>query len=221
MQWFLENRQDLGRHISYMEDRDEGGHGGHRLLAIPSRERLARVLRYVFDEREFLAPHGIRALSRIYGENPYVLQVGGEEYRVSYEPGESQTGVFGGNSNWRGPVWFPMNYLLLESLERYHHFYGDSFKVELPTGSGNWVTLLEAAKEVDRRLARTFLRGADGRRPCFGENPRFAADPHWKDLLLFHEFFHGETGRGLGASHQTGWTALVTRCLEGLAATRR
>ncbi len=221
MRWFLENRQDLAQYISYMDDLDGKSHGGHRLLAIPSRERLERVLRYVFDEREFLSPQGIRALSRVYGDDPYVLQIGGEEYRVAYDPAESTTGVFGGNSNWRGPVWFPINYLLLEALERYHHFYGDDFLVELPTRSGNWVTLLDAAKDLDRRLASTFLRDGTGRRPCFGEDPRFASDPHWKDLLLFHEYFHGDTGRGLGASHQTGWTALVTRCLEGVAAIRQ
>ncbi|MCA1581736.1 MAG: glucosidase [Acidobacteria bacterium] len=219
LQWFLDNRQDLARHISYMRD-DDGGHGVHRLLAIPSRERLERVLEYLFDEKEFLSPHGIRALSRVYAEHPYTFTVSGQEHRVSYDPGPSTTGVFGGNSNWRGPVWFPMNYLLIEALERYHHFYGPSFKVELPTRSGRWVTLAEASREIARRLAAPFLPDASGHRPCFGEDPRFASDPHWKDLLLFHEYFHGDTGLGLGASHQTGWTALVVRCLESLAGAR-
>ncbi|MEO8189259.1 MAG: glucosidase [Acidobacteriota bacterium] len=220
LQWFLDNRQDLARHISYMRD-DDGQHGAHRLLAIPSRERLERVLEYVFDEKEFLSPHGIRALSRVYADHPYTFAVGGREHRVSYDPGPSTTGVFGGNSNWRGPVWFPMNYLIVEALERYHHFYGPSLKVELPTRSGHWVTLAEAAREIARRLAAAFLPDAEGRRPCFGNDPRFASDPHWKDLLLFHEYFHGDTGVGLGASHQTGWTALVVRCLENVAATRQ
>jgi hypothetical protein len=219
MQWFLENRKDLARHTSYME----GGRGdahGHRLLAIPSRERLERVLRYLLDESEFLSPHGIRALSRVYGERPYTFSIGADEYRVSYDPGESTTSVFGGNSNWRGPVWFPMNYLLVEALERYHHFYGNDLTVELPTGSGRRANLREVALELSRRLSSTFLPDATGRRPCHGNDSRWATDPHWKDLVLFHEYFHGETGRGLGASHQTGWTALVLRLLKDVARAR-
>ncbi len=220
MQWFLENRKDLARHISYMECDIEGGHG-HRLLAIPTRERLERVLRFLLDEREFLSPYGIRALSRVHAEQPYSFTVAGEEYRVAYDPGESTTGLFGGNSNWRGPVWFPVNYLLVEALERYHHYYGSAFKVECPTGSGRSMTLSEVSREIARRLAATFLPDANGRRPCHGGERRFAEDPHWKNLLLFHEYFHGDTGRGVGASHQTGWTALVVRCLEDLARVRR
>ncbi|MFN2386299.1 MAG: glucosidase, partial [Thermoanaerobaculia bacterium] len=219
MQWFLDNRQDLARHIAYMEEPEETH--GHRLLAIPTRERLERVLRYLLDEREFLSPHGIRALSRIHAEKPYVFQVMGQEYRVAYDPGESTTGVFGGNSNWRGPVWFPVNYLLVEALERYHHFYGPEFRVECPVGSGRRMTLSEVSREIARRLASLFLRDAAGHRPCHDGDPRFATDPHWKDLVLFHEYFHGETGRGVGASHQTGWTALVVRCFEDLARARR
>ncbi|HSS43831.1 MAG TPA: glucosidase, partial [Thermoanaerobaculia bacterium] len=219
MEWFLENRKDLSRHISYMET---GGHGhGHRLLAIPTRERLERVLRYLLDEKEFLSPYGIRALSRVYGERPYTFRVGANEYRVAYDPGESTTGLFGGNSNWRGPVWFPVNYLVVESLERYHHYYGDSFSVECPTGSGRRMNLSEVSHEIARRLASTFLPDQNGNRPCHGADRRFAVDPHWRDLLLFHEYFHGETGRGVGASHQTGWTALVVRCLEDLARSRQ
>ncbi|MBC8646385.1 MAG: glucosidase [Thermoanaerobaculia bacterium] len=219
MQWFLDNRQDLARHITYMEE-PEGGHG-HRLLAVPTRDRLERVLRYLLDEREFLSPHGIRALSRVHAEKPYVFHVMGQEYRVAYDPAESTTGVFGGNSNWRGPVWFPVNYLLVEALERYHHFYGPDFRVECPVGSGRRMTLSEVSREIARRLSSLFLPDAAGHRPCHDRDPRFAADPHWKDLLLFHEYFHGDTGRGVGASHQTGWTALVVRCLEDLARTRR
>ena len=220
MQWFLDNRQDLGRHISYMETRGAEGHG-HRLLAVPSRERLVRVLRYLLDEREFLSPYGIRSLSRIHGERPYVFRAGEQEHRVSYDPGESTTGIFGGNSNWRGPVWFPVNYLLIEALERYHHFYGDDLRVECPTGSGRMRNLQEVATELTARLAGLFAPDEAGRRPCHGDEARYAGDPHWKDLVLFHEYFHGETGRGLGASHQTGWTALVARCLDDLAQRRK
>jgi hypothetical protein len=178
------------------------------------------VLRYTLDETEFLSPHGLRSLSRVHAEHPYVFAEGGQEYRVEYVPGESTTGLFGGNSNWRGPVWFPINYLIIEALERYHHFYGDSLRVECPTGSGRMMNLGEVASELSRRLAGIFLPDGEGRRPCHGADPRFAADPFWRDLLLFHEYFHGDTGRGLGASHQTGWTALVVRCFEDLARTR-
>jgi len=216
MDWYLENRQDLARHIAYMER----GHNLHLLLAIPSRERLVRVLRYVLDENEFLSPFGIRSVSRVYRDHPYVLRVGSEEYRVAYDPGESTTGLFGGNSNWRGPVWFPLNFLLIEALERYHHFYGDDLKVECPTGAGNRMTLGEVAHELSARLARLFLRDGEGRRPCHGGDARYAADPAFRDLVLFYEYFHGDTGRGAGASHQTGWTATVTKCIEDLAAAR-
>ena len=216
MQWFLENRPEVARHTSYMESDGSDGtaHGAHRLLAIPTRERLERVLRYVLDENEFLSPHGIRSVSRVHRDAPAVFRFGDDEYRVDYEPGESRTGLFGGNSNWRGPVWFPINYLLLEALERYHHFYGDSMRVECPTGSGTWLNLREVARELARRLASIFLPDAAGDRPCHGGDRRYAEDPHWRDLLLFHEYFDGDTGRGAGASHQTGWTALVIRCLE-------
>jgi hypothetical protein len=220
MQWFLDNRQDLARNISYMACSTETGEA-HRLLAIPSRERLERVLRYLLDEEEFLSPYGVRALSRVHRGEPYSFRVGNQEHRVEYDPGESTTGLFGGNSNWRGPVWFPVNYLLVEALQRYHHFYGDGLRVECPTGSGVWMTLAEVSHEIARRLASVFLPDAEGRRPCHGGDARFASDPHWRDLVLFHEYFHGDSGRGVGASHQTGWTALVVRCLEDLAAERR
>jgi hypothetical protein len=192
---------------------DKGKGRCHRLLAIPTREQLERVLRYVLDENEFLSPYGIRSLSRIHRERPYIFRLDGQEHRVDYEPGESSTGFFGGNSNWRGPVWFPVNYLLIEALERYHHFYGESLRVECPTGSGRMFDLQQVADDLRRRLARLFLPDAKGRRPCHGEDRRFAGDPNWRDLVLFHEYFHGESGRGLGASHQTGWTALVTELL--------
>ncbi|MDZ4858250.1 MAG: glucosidase [Candidatus Hydrogenedentes bacterium] len=215
MNWFLENRKDLARHISYMA---EDGHGvdrhKHRLLAIPSRERLERVLKILLDEDEFLAPHGIRALSRVHKDHPYVINVDGEEYRVAYAPGESDTGLFGGNSNWRGPIWFPLNYLLVEALERYHHFYGEDLKVECPTGSGQMMNLQQVANELAMRLTSLFAPADNGRRPCHGDETRYATDPHWKELVLFYEYFHGDTGRGMGASHQTGWTALAARLLN-------
>jgi hypothetical protein len=219
MNWFLENRQDLSRHIAYMESDHEPGHG-HRMLAIPSRERLARVLRYLLDEGEFLSPHGVRSISRVHAQRPFVLEAGGSEYRVEYTPGESTSGVFGGNSNWRGPVWFPLNYLLIEALERYHHFYGDDFRVECPVGSGHMLTLAEVARDLQARLAAPFLPDERNARPVHGAERRYADDPHWRDLVLFYEYFHGDTGRGVGASHQTGWTALVVRCIEDLARAR-
>jgi len=220
LRWFLENRKDLAQHIAYMQE-DGGGAGhGHRLLAIPSKERLVRVLRYLLDEQEFLSPHGIRALSRFHRDAPYVFHAEGQEHRVDYVPAESSTGLFGGNSNWRGPIWFPVNFLLVEALERYHHFYGDALQVECPTGSGRMLNLGQVADEINARLARIFLRDASGRRPCHGDAERFATDPHWRDLVLFHEYFHGDTGRGVGASHQTGWTALAVRCVEELGKAR-
>jgi hypothetical protein len=157
----------------------------------------------------------------VHRERPYVFDVMGETYRVDYVPGESNTGLFGGNSNWRGPIWFPINFLVLEALERYAHFYGDGLTVECPVGSGVRLTLDAVASELQRRLATIFLRDERGRRPCHGDDPRYAADPHWRDLVLFHEYFHGDSGRGVGASHQTGWTALALRCIEDLARTRQ
>ena len=214
--WFMKNRQDLSRHISYAEH----GHK-QRLLAIPSRQRLERVLSYLLDENEFLSPYGIRSVSKVHSRKPYVFHFGGEEHQVDYVPGESNTWLFGGNSNWRGPIWFPVNYLLVEALERYHHFYGDQLKVQCPTGSGRWMNLKGVAEEISSRLARIFLPDAQGWRPCHGGDALFGDDPHWRDLLLFHEYFHGDTGKGLGANHQTGWTALVIRNIEGMARSRQ
>ena len=216
--WFVKNRQNQLKYVTYTERAgDEGdGAGNSRLLAMPSRERLLRILAYLLDENEFLSPYGIRSLSKVHEENPFVLYTGGQEHRVSYLPGESDSWMFGGNSNWRGPIWFPLNYLLVEALERYHRFYGDTLKVECPTGSGNLMNLGEVAKELMRRQVKLFVPEKDGRRPCHGDDPRFQEDPHWKDLILFYEYFHGETGKGLGASHQTGWTALAARLLEKL-----
>ncbi len=220
MEWFIRNRPDLCRHIAYMDGEGGAASSNRRLLAIPSRERLTRVLRYVLDESEFLSPFGIRSVSRVHRDHPFVLRVGAEEFRVDYEPGESTTGLFGGNSNWRGPIWFPMNFLLIEALERYHHFYGESLTVECPVGSGIMLTLAEVARELSTRLTKLFLPDADGYRPIHDGDPRFASDPNWRELVLFHEYFHGDTGRGAGASHQTGWTALVVRCLDSIAAAR-
>ncbi|HEU4576749.1 MAG TPA: glucosidase [Polyangiaceae bacterium] len=217
MRWFLEHRRDLARHIAMGSD---GGTHGHFLLAVPSRQRLTRVLRYVLDESEFLSPYGVRSLSRVHRDRPFVIQVGGREHRVDYVPGDSDSGLFGGNSNWRGPIWFPLNYLLIEALERYHHFYGDELRVECPVGSGRYLNLEQVASELGRRLGSLFSRGADGARPCHGGERRYADDPHFRDLLLFNEYFHGDTGRGVGASHQTGWTALVITCLESVARQR-
>jgi hypothetical protein len=220
MRWFLENRTDLARHISYYDAIDDSDGAGRHLLAIPSRPRLEHVLRYLLDESEFLSDFGVRALSRIHRSQPYSLNVDGRPLRVEYVPGESNTGLFGGNSNWRGPIWFPVNYLLIESLERYHHFYGERLKVECPTGSGRMMNLLQVAQELQRRLGSIFLPDQRGARPVHGGDPRFASDPHWRDLVLFYEYFHGDSGRGVGASHQTGWTALVAPCLEDLVRDR-
>jgi len=216
MKWFLDHRKDLARHIAYMEEEHDGQtNHSHRLLAIPSKERLVRVLQYLLDENEFLSPHGIRSVSKVHLDNPYIFRLdNNSELRVTYTPAESDSGLFGGNSNWRGPIWFPLNYLLVEALERYHHFYGDSLKVECPTGSGNFVNLGEAAREIARRLVSIFIPDSGGHRPVHDRIPSYAQDDHWKDLILFYEYFHGDNGRGVGASHQTGWTALVANLLE-------
>jgi hypothetical protein len=214
MRWFLENRPDLARYVTLAE-----ADHGHRLLAIPSRERLERTLRYMLDENEFLSPHGIRSLSQVHRARPFVLAVDGQEYGVHYTPAESDTTLFGGNSNWRGPVWFPVNYLLLEALERYHHFYGDGLRVDCPTGSGQMMNLGEVARELSRRLAGLFVPDADGGRPCHGRDPRFRDDPHWRDYVTFGEYFCGDTGRAIGARYQ-GWTTLAIRCFEDVARSR-
>ena len=215
LEWFVKNRPELAQHVTYCEN----GHH-RRLLAIPSKPRLLRVLRYLLDEAEFLSPFGIRSLSKFHEGQPYIFKAGGEEHRVDYVPGESTSGLFGGNSNWRGPVWFPVNYLLVEALERFHHFYGDDVQVEFPTGSGRMLNLRDIGCEIERRLASLFLPDAQGKRPCHGDDPRFATDPQWRELVLFHEYFHGESGKGLGASHQTGWTALVIRLMKDAARKR-
>ena len=209
----------LKRHpelVSQVAPTDEGfvGYKNRRLLSILNKKKLTRVLGYLLDENEFLGPHGIRSLSRYHLEHPFKFMVGSQEYVVQYLPAESNTGMFGGNSNWRGPVWMPVNVLILRSLLHLYSFYGDDFKVECPTGSGHHLTLFEVAQELSRRLTSAFLRDDTGRRPIYGGTTKFQDDPHWRDLILFHEYFHGDNGAGLGASHQTGWTGLVSPLLD-------
>jgi hypothetical protein len=211
MEWFLANRKDLAGLVSRWQ---EPGLGERRLLALARGHRMKRVLRRMLDPQEFLSDYGIRALSRYHAEHPFILQADGQTYRVDYEPAESRTGVFGGNSNWRGPIWFPINYLLIGALRRFHRYYGDDFLVECPTGSGTYLTLWAIADELSRRLSRIFLRDGQGRRAVFGANERFQTDPYWRDHIPFYEYFHGDTGAGLGAGHQTGWTALIIEMLE-------
>ncbi len=211
MDWFIQFRPDLQKYINMMSESSTGGH--KYLLAIPNQERLKRVLRYVLNEDEFLSPHGIRSLSKIH-QTPYTFSEDGKSWSIRYEPGDSESNLFGGNSNWRGPIWFPLNYLLIEALERYHFFYGSSFKMECPAGSGNEKTLMQIADEIRHRLIGLFVPDENGRRPCHGGDSQYAKDPYWKDLILYHEFFHADTGKGLGASHQTGWTALVAEMIR-------
>ena len=184
------------------------------LLSVCTREQLIRVLGYMLDETEFLSPYGVRALSRFHKDHPYVMVVDGVEHRVDYEPAESAQAIFGGNSNWRGPIWFPVNYLLIESLQKFHHFFGDDLKVACPTGSDRLMNLWDVSADLSRRLVHLFLRGADGRRPVYGGEKKFQDDPHWKDLIAFYEFFHGDNGAGIGASHQTGWTGVVAKLMQ-------
>jgi hypothetical protein len=210
-QWFIDNNPELREHIAF---KDKPGGGRRVMLSIVTTEQLPKVLRLMLDEEEFLSPHGVRSLSRYHKDHPYVIPVDGQEYRVGYEPAESTTGVFGGNSNWRGPVWFPVNFLIVESLQKYHHFFGDDLKVACPTGSGRLMSLWSVAADISRRLSRLFLVGSDGRRPVFGGAEKFQSDPHWRGMPLFYEYFHGDNGAGLGASHQTGWTGVVAKLLS-------
>ncbi|MEP7074799.1 MAG: glucosidase [Acidobacteriota bacterium] len=212
-EWFLKNRPDLTDNIACLQHE---GRNSRRLLALVGEDRLRRVLRFMLSENEFLSEHGIRSISRYYKANPFVFEAGDESYRVEYEPGESHTGMFGGNSNWRGPVWFPPNYLLIEALQKFDYFYGDHFKVEFPTGSGEMLTLWDVSQELAKRLCSIFMNDKDGRRPVFGRNSTFQNDPNWHDHLLFFEYFHGDDGTGLGAGHQTGWTGLVAKLLQQL-----
>ena len=214
LEWFAVHHPELAALISRW---DVPGAGERRQLALVRGHRMKRVLARVLDPREFLSPYGVRSLSAFHAAQPYRLTWDGAEYTVGYEPGESATGLFGGNSNWRGPIWYPLNYLLIESLQKFHHYYGDDFTIECPAGSGSRATLWEVAHELSTRLTRLFLRDSSGRRPVFGAVERYQTDPLWRDYIPFHEYFHGDTGQGLGASHQTGWTALVAKLLEQTA----
>jgi len=220
-EWFVANQSALAKQIAYTANAPKESVGeidqsseGLKLLAIPSAERLTRMLRYILAEKEFLSPYGMRSLSKIHAEFPYRLTLENRDYGIDYCPGDSNTDFFGGNSNWRGPVWFPINFLVIEALDRYYSFYGDSFKIECPTGSGTFMNLKQVADEISRRLSLLFLRDPQGRRPCHGDDTRYAKNPFWKDLILFYEHFHGDNGTGIGASHQTGWTSLVSLCIE-------
>ena len=216
-EWFVKYRPHLFENLTWLTER---GASGHYLLSIVGQDRLKRVLARMLDSEEFLSDYGLRSLSKYHALHPYEFQNGDVTYRVAYEPGESKSWLFGGNSNWRGPIWFPINYLVVEALREFHHYYGDDLSVELPTGSGDWVTLDRVADELAKRLASIFIRNQQDNRPVFGDESLFQSNEHWRDHVLFFEYFHGDNGRGLGASHQTGWTALVANLLHDLAARR-
>jgi Glycosyl hydrolase family 63 C-terminal domain len=211
MEWFIHNRPDLKDNVACMAT---PGVGARRLLAIAYRDKLRRILQKLLDENEFLSPYGIRSVSKSHAEHPYIFMANGHEYKVDYEPAESTIGLFGGNSNWRGPIWFPVNYLLIESLQKFYHYLGDDFKVECPTGSGQVMNLWEVATELSKRLTQLFLQDKSKKRPVYSGLEIFQTDPHWQDLILFHEYFHGDKGTGLGASHQTGWTGVVAKLIQ-------
>jgi hypothetical protein len=211
---FRERHPEVAKKIATADDPNLGGYGGRRLASVCNKEKLQRILAYMLDEKEFLSPYGIRSLSKYHLDHPFVFYLRGQEYKVQYLPAESNTGMFGGNSNWRGPVWMPVNALIIRGLLQMYPFYGDAFKVECPTGSGNFMTLFEVAKEIAGRLSKIFLRDANGQRPVYGGTKKFQDDPYWRDYILFYEYFHGDNGAGLGASHQTGWTGLIARSLD-------
>jgi len=211
---FLESRPEIRAAI---HDPVKIGVAGRRLSSIVDETKLRRILAKMLDENEFLSPYGIRSLSRYHADHPYVITVGGQEFRVSYVPAESDTGMFGGNSNWRGPIWMPVNVLIIRALLQYYTYYGNEFTVECPTGSGRQMNLYQVAEELTRRLANIFLRDKNGRRPVYGGTQKFQEDPHWRDLILFYEYFHGDNGAGLGASHQTGWTGGIARAMHVFA----
>ena len=219
LEWFTTNRTDLSKNVACMED---SGVGDRRMLALCSGDRartetgdkLRRILEKLLDENEFLGDYGIRALSRFHRDHPYNFQVNGNDNWVHYEPAESGSSLFGGNSNWRGPIWFPVNYLLIESLQKFHHYLGDDFKVECPTGSCKMMNLWEVSQEISARLTRIFIRDSKNKRPSYGAIGKFQNDPHWQNLILFYEYFHGDNGAGIGANHQTGWTGLVAKLIQ-------
>lgn len=211
LNWFLNYRPDLAALVSHW---NEPGRGNHHLLSLLRGHRMKRLLQRLVNETEFLSDYGVRSLSRVYHDKPYVFHCEGHPLSVSYQPGEGETVLFGGNSNWRGPIWFPVNYLLINSISQFAEFYGEEFKIECPAGSQRYLSLNEIANELIKRLTRIFRKGEDGRRPVFGANEKLQSDPHFRDYLLFYEYFHGETGRGVGASHQTGWTGLIAKLLH-------
>jgi len=214
--WFLEARPEI---CAAIHDPRKPGHGGRRLASILDETKLRRVLSKMLDENEFLSPFGIRSLSRYHADHPYIMNVGGQEYRVAYLPAESDTGMFGGNSNWRGPIWMPVNGLIMRALLHYYTYYGNDFLIECPTGSGRQMNLYQVAEEISRRLANIFLKDTNGGRPVYGGAQKFQNDPHWRDCLLFYEYFHGDNGAGLGANHQTGWTGVIARSMHLFATT--
>jgi hypothetical protein len=211
LDWFLQNRPDLANLISRWGDR---GKNQRHLLSLLRGHRMKRLLKRMLDTKEFLSPYGVRALSKVHLENPYILYANGSEFSVRYKSGESDSYLFGGNSNWRGPVWFPVNFLIIESLHRFHHYYGDDFKIEHPTGSGNLLTLQEIANDLSQRMINLFKKDDQGNRPIYGNNQLLQTDKNFNEHLLFHEYFDGDTGRGLGANHQTGWTGLVAKLIQ-------
>jgi glycogen debranching enzyme len=210
LNWFLDHRPDLADLVSRWNEKNPGE---KHLLSVLRGTRLTKILERMLDESEFLSPYGVRAMSKYHEANPFRVDLRTTSLEVHYTPGEGDNNMFGGNSNWRGPIWMPMNYLILESLRRFYHYYGDDFKVEYPTHSGNYLTLYEVFFELVGRMNKIFLRDENGRRPVFGNDEKMQTDPHFRDYLLFYEYFHGDTGRGVGASHQTGWTALIARLL--------
>jgi hypothetical protein len=210
---FRKRHPEVVKQIAVTDDRFVG-YAERRLATVCNKEKLLRILAYMLDEKEFLSPYGIRSLSRHHLDHPFELDLAGREYTVKYLPADSDTGMFGGNSNWRGPIWMPVNGLIIRGLLNMYPFYGDELKVECPTGSGNYMTLFEVAHEIGRRLSSIFLRNANGKRPVYGGTKKFQDDPYWRDYILFYEYFHGDDGTGLGASHQTGWTGLIARSLD-------
>ena len=209
--WFVQNHPEL---ISNIHNPRVAGSTGNFLISLLTDDKLKRILSRMLDENEFLGPYGIRSVSKVYGDHPYTVQLGSQSFGIQYAPAESTTGAFGGNSNWRGPIWFPINVLILRALLNLHAYHGDDFKVECPTGSGKLMNLFQVSVEISNRLVRTFLRNSKGRRPVYGGTEKFQTDPYWKDNILFYEYFHGDNGAGLGASHQTGWTGLLSVLLK-------
>ena len=212
MEWFIENRPDLAKNIIC-----QSGESTQHIFSLVKKDQLTGILKRLLDENEFLSQYGIRALSKFHQESPYVFQVGNHSHSVSYEPGESLSGMFGGNSNWRGPIWFPVNFLIIESLKKFSHYFRDNMKIEYPTNSGNYLTLGEVSQKISSRLSKIFQRNNSGKRPVYGQTDKFQFDSAWRNLILFYEYFHGEDGSGIGASHQTGWTGLIAILIQQLS----